>query len=168
MNWARDFDWDSAVKHHSEALKGIVETLFALLGLVGDSTVSRIPKSLHRAVLLVLRPAESAVRRLIVIAARSLVVKPIAPRPKPVGKIPRGGGSSRPPSFQLFDPRKYFKELSQRRIRYAKHPPRILFFGPDSKLDDLWPRPVAVPPPPSDGLASAVRLPQTPGPQAGA
>ncbi len=43
-------------------------------------------------------------------------------------------------------------------MRYAKHPPRILFLGPDSRIDDLWARPVAVPPPPSDGTVSAARL----------
>jgi hypothetical protein len=126
--------------------------------MLGEVTVSRIPKPLHSAVLLVLRPTESAVRRLIVIAARSLVVKVSPSRPMPKGlKIGKGNGS-RLPAFQLYDTRKYFPELSQRRVKYAKHPPRILFFGPDSRIDDLWPRPVAVPPPPSDGLVNAQRI----------
>jgi hypothetical protein len=156
MNWARDFDWDSAVKHHSEAVKGIVETLFALVGLVGDSTVSRIPKSLHRAVLLVLRPAESAVRRLIVMAARGVVVKLVASRPMAKGRKIGKGEGDRLPSFQLYDTRKDFPELRQRRVKYAKNPPRIHFFP----YDTLVPRTlsVAVSPPPPDGLASAVRL----------
>ena len=51
-----------------------------LLGLVGGAPVSRIPPTLHRAVLRVLRPAESALRRLIVVAARGLVVEPAPPR----------------------------------------------------------------------------------------
>ena len=72
MDWA--MDWDLAIKRNSEALKGIVAALFAMLGLDGSETVSRIPHPLHRAVLRVLRPAESAVRRLVVIAARGLVV----------------------------------------------------------------------------------------------
>ena len=74
-------DWDLAIKRNSEALKGIIADLFAMLGLDGDTTVSRIPHPLHRAVLRVLRPAESAVRRLIVIAARGLVVKLAPSRP---------------------------------------------------------------------------------------
>ena len=73
MNWKTDFDWDGAIKHHSEALKGIVEALFAMLGLDGDDATERIARRLHRAVLRVLRPAESAVRRLIVAAARGVV-----------------------------------------------------------------------------------------------
>ena len=106
-------DWDLAIKRNSEALKGIVEVLFAMLGLAGEATVSRIPQPLHRAVLRVLWPAESAVRRLIVIAARGLVVKlkPAASRPMPAGPIGKGGGS-RLPSFQLFDTRKNFARAS--------------------------------------------------------
>ncbi len=36
-------DWDLAIKRNSEALKGIIETLFAMLGLDGKATVGRIP-----------------------------------------------------------------------------------------------------------------------------
>src|SRR5215213_12002376 len=133
MNWKMDFNWDGALKHHSEALKGIIAALFALLG---DVTVSRIPKPVYRAVLLVLRPAESALRRLIIIAARGLVVKVAPSRPVPKGTIIRKGGGSRLAAFQLYDTRKYFPELCQRRVKYAKYPPRIHFFGPGSKVDD--------------------------------
>jgi hypothetical protein len=155
-------DWDLAIKRNSEALKGIIAGLFAMLELAGGITVARIPQSLHSAVRRVLWPAESAVRRLIVIAARGLVVKlppsrPV-PRPKPVGKIGKGGGSSRPPSFQLFDTRKNF---AIRRRKFMRNPPRILFFGDNSRVDDLWPspRPVAAPPsPPCDALVNAVPL----------
>ena len=91
-------DWDLAIERNSEALKGIVAALFAMLGLDG-TTVSRIPHPLHRAVLRVLRPAESAVRRLIVIAARGLVVKLAPSRPMPAGKvIGKGSGHHVPPS----------------------------------------------------------------------
>ncbi len=152
-------DWDLAIKRNSEALKGIVEALFALLGLDGTETVGRIPHRLHRAVLRVLRPAESAVRRLIVVAARGLVVKVAPSRPMPKGhRIAKGSGPSRP-VFKLCDKRIFFPELSNRRVRYAKYPPRILFLGPDSRLDSLWSRPPpAPPPPPPDGLVTAARL----------
>ncbi|HEV7929768.1 MAG TPA: hypothetical protein VGP12_06505 [Nitrosospira sp.] len=145
-------DWDLAIKHNSEALNGIIAALFAMLGEV---TVSRLPRPVYYAVLRVLRPAESALRRLIVIAARGLVVKVAPSRPMPKGTIIGKGDKSRLPSFQLYDTRKYFPELSQRRIKYAKHPPRILFFGPDSRVDDLWPAPppaTSPAPPSSDGL----------------
>ena len=149
-------DWDLAIKRNSEALKGIVAALFALLG---DAKVTRLPRSVHSAVLQVLRPAESAVRRLIVIAARGLVVKPAPSRPMPEGRKIRKGGGSRPPAFKLCDTRKDLPELRESRIKYAKYPPRIHFFGPDSKVDDLWPSPppkAALPPP--DGLVKAERL----------
>ncbi len=152
-------DWARAIERNSEALKGIVEVLFAMLGLVGSATVSRIPQALHSAVLRVLRPAESAMRRLIIIAARGLVVKLAPSRPLPSGAIIGKGGNLRP-SFQLFDPRKNFPELRQRRIKYAKSPPRIHFFGDDSRVDALWPArpPVAAPVSPPDGLVNAERL----------
>jgi hypothetical protein len=108
-------DWARAIQRNSEALKGIIADLFAMLDLAGEATVARLPRSVHSAVLRVLRPAESAVRRLIVIAARGLVVKlaPARPglRPKPAKPTAKGIGSSRPPSFQLFDPRKRIKPI---------------------------------------------------------
>ena len=148
-------DWARAIERNSEALKGIVEGLFAMLGLAGEVTVSRIPQPLHRAVLRVLQPAESAVRRLVVIAARGLVVKLAPSRPKPVGPIGKGGGS-RPPSFQLFDPRKNFAELRQHRVKYTRNPPRIHFFPYDT-LSPARPA-IADPVSPPDGLVNAERL----------
>ena len=149
-------DWDLAVKRNSEALKRIVAALFAMLGLAGEAMVGRIPHPLHRAVLRVLRPAESAVRRLIVIAARGLVVKPVASRPMAKGQIIGKGGGNRPPSFQLFDTRKNFPELRKHRIKYTKNPPRIHFFPYDTLAPT--PKPVAAPAPPSDGLVNAERI----------
>ena len=129
----------------------------------------RLPRSVHSAVLRVLRPAESAVRRLIVIAARGLVVKlapsrPVSP-PKPAKPTAKGvGSSSRPPSFQLFDPRKRFKPV--RAMKSIQRVPRIAFLSPpDPTVAAIFaaraaraPAPAAVPPPPSDGLASAKSL----------
>src|SRR5687768_6335202 len=90
-------DWDLAIKRNSEALKEIIAGLFAMLELAGGITVAQLPRSVHSAVRRVLWPAESAMRRLIVIAARGLVVKLASPRPglrsKPVGAIRQGGGS---------------------------------------------------------------------------
>ena len=152
-------DWDLAIKRNSKVLKGIIEVLFALLGLDGTDAASRIPCSLHSAVLAVLRPAESAVRRLIVVAARNVVVKLAPPRPMPKGhKITKGSGN-RLPAFKLSDTRKYMPELHERRVKYSKYPPRILFLTPDSKVDDLWPsRPPKAALPPPDGLAPVTRL----------
>ena len=151
-------DWDLAIKRNSNALKGIIDVLFTLLGLDGTDAASRIPRSLHSAVLRVLRPAESAMRRLIVIAARGVMVKLAPSRPMAEGhRIGKGSGSSNP-SFQLFDPRKRLAPLRLRKIRRIV--PRIHFFGPDPRVAALFPvpKPVAEVPPPPDGLIDAARL----------
>jgi hypothetical protein len=153
-DWENIVDWDLAIKRNSKALKGIIEVLFALLGLDGTDAASRIPRSLHSAVLGVLRPAESAVRRLIVIAARNIVVKLAPSRPMTEGhRIVKGGGS-RPPSFQLFDPRKRLKPV--RAMKFTRMVPRIHFFPYDSLRPA--PSPVAAPELPPDGLVNAERL----------
>ena len=89
-------DWARAIERNSEALKDIVAALFAMLGLGGSDMAARIPQPLHRAVLRLLRPAESAMRRLIVIAARGLVVKAAPSRPMPVEPIIGKGGNHVP------------------------------------------------------------------------
>ncbi|HUQ35413.1 MAG TPA: hypothetical protein VM144_03455, partial [Aestuariivirga sp.] len=150
MDWK--MDWDLAIKRNSEALKGIIEALFVMLG---EATVSRLPRPVYYAVLRILRPAESAVRRLIIIAARGLAVKVTPSRPMPKGTIIGKGGTLRL-SFQLYDTRKDFPELRQHRVKYAKHPPRIHVFPYDTLVPIL--RPAAVPPPPPDGLVNAGRL----------
>ena len=151
-------DWDLAIKRNSEALKGIIEVLFALLGLDGTDAASRIPRSLHSAALGVLRPAESAVRRLIVIAARNVMVELAPSRPMPAGKVIGKGSGNSPPSFQLFDPRKRIKLA--RAMKVTRLVPRIHAFRPDPRVAALWPapRPVVEPPPPPDGRVSAMRI----------
>jgi hypothetical protein len=151
-------DWARAIERNSEALVRIVAELFAMLGLVGEANVSRIPQGLHRAVLRVLWPAESAVRRLIVIAARGLVVKLAASRPMSAEAIIRKGNGNSTPSFQLFDPRKNFNP--SRRRAFARIGPRIHVFGYDPRVVALFPapQPVVEPPPPPDGLVNAERL----------
>jgi hypothetical protein len=149
-------DWDLAIKRNSEALMTILEALFSMLGLADAETVTRIPRSVHSAVLRVLRPAESAVRRLVVIASRGLVVKPAPSRPMPAGPIGKSGHSR--PSFQLFDPRKNF--AGPRRRAFARIPPRIHIFGSDPRVAALWSarQPAPDPAPPPDGLVNAERL----------
>ena len=149
-------DWARAIERNSEALKGIVEALFAMLGLAGAAPVARLPHSVHRAVLRVLRPAESAVRRLVVIAARGLVVKLAPSRPMSAGPIGKGGHLR--PSFQLFDPRKNF--ALSRRGTATRMLPRIHIFGSDPRVAALWSVPVrpADPAPPPDGFVNAERL----------
>ncbi len=102
-------DWNAAIEKNREALKRILAMLIAMaeVGLEGpfvffprkDATTSRqmlaekrpaaftLPRHLHRFVLRLLRPAEAAARRLIIVAARGLTLPPLRPyRPATPGK----------------------------------------------------------------------------------
>jgi hypothetical protein len=151
-------DWARAIERNSEALKGILAALFAMLGLQGGASVARLPRPLHSAVLRVLRPAESAVRRLIVIAARGLAVKLPPARPLAPGRVIIGrGGHPRYP-FQLFDPRKRFAAPRGASVTLAL--PRIHIFASDPRVAALWrtPEPAAAPARPPDDSVNAERL----------
>ncbi len=70
-----------------------------------------LPRALYAAILLILRPAESAIRRLIVIAARGLVLKPRPSRQLPAFFASCASATgSHTPSFQLIDPLKHFDQ----------------------------------------------------------
>ena len=73
-------DWNAAIEKNRDALKRILATLVAMADMAGGS--STLPRHLYRAVLRLLRPAESAARRLIILAARGLVVTLPPPRPR--------------------------------------------------------------------------------------
>src|SRR5688572_18508918 len=117
-------DWAVAIERHREPLLRIVAALFAMIGLSEAGAVERLSRPVYRAVLLVLRPAEAAVRRLIIVAARGMVVKPSRVRSLPAGLIISGKGQGRV-SFQLFDPRRRFD--SGRPTRSPRPQPRIRF-----------------------------------------
>jgi hypothetical protein len=68
-------DWAAQIDRNRLALISIVATLFAMVGL------GRVVTGLRLEILRTLRPAESAVRRLIVMAARGVVVKPTVSMP---------------------------------------------------------------------------------------
>ena len=151
-------DWTLYISHNRDALLRLVASLFALVGLVEGGSVSRLPRSVQRAVLFILRPAESALRRLIFALSRGMPMPVYRPRPAPNGDIPRGDGSGeRVPPFQLFDPRKSFPELSQggRRPKPGQGP-RILFF--DGYDDPPEPEPEKPLRDPDDAAALIARL----------
>jgi hypothetical protein len=130
--------------------------LAAILAMLEDRG-ERIPRALHRAILRLLCPAESAVRRLIVIAARGLVAKLPATRPLPAGlAIPRKPGGRA--AFRLFDRRKAL--ALQRRSRGPRSIPRIHVFMPDAPLAHLWAKAKPAAPPPADDTVAAQRLRQ--------
>jgi hypothetical protein len=151
-------DWTLAIEKNREALKRILVMLVAMIEAAGGNTrgqcplfaeVSELPRNaapaeinepsptlprqLHRLVLSLLRPAEAAVRRLIIVAAHGLVVE-LSPsrrrtaKPKPAltrrngfgtgivirpGPLPEWARALAPKrsgalSFPLFDPLKRF------------------------------------------------------------
>lgn len=116
-------DWAAAIGKNREALRRILASLVAMAGLgphpearAEGEPRSTLPRDLHRAVLRLLRPAEAAARRLIVIAARGLVVAlpalktktvPPAPPAKPSLAILRSLGIAivLPPGARIESPR---------------------------------------------------------------
>ena len=91
-------DWALAIEKNRDALKRVLAMLVAMIEAAGGGASglsdcgarqTTLPRHLHRFVLRLLRPAEAAARRLIIIAARGLVVKlPPLRLPKP-GPQPR-------------------------------------------------------------------------------
>ena len=85
-------EWDCVVEHNREALKRILAMMVTMVAagaaaVAGEAARPTLPRHLYRAVLAILHPAESAARRLIVVAARGLVVpkprlKPCVPKPR--------------------------------------------------------------------------------------
>jgi hypothetical protein len=113
-------DWTLAIKRNREQLKDIVLGLFVLAKMRVGGSLFTLERDVLSAIMLVLRPAESAVRRLIVIAAFGL--KPstsigssrqrgdwsdLTLRGGDVGAADRGTREG-PKAFKLFDPLKSF------------------------------------------------------------
>ncbi|GAB4363167.1 MAG: hypothetical protein Kow0026_27510 [Oricola sp.] len=113
------FDWKRAVERNLDELIGIVTRLFVMAGIRTGRSVVLLPRGLRLRILSILRPAEFAARRLIVMAACGLVrdvkLRPVPdgpgePRPTPEGgpASSEAGGVPRRPAFALFDPFKRF------------------------------------------------------------
>ena len=115
-------DWPLAITRNRDALQRIVAALFAMLAAAASTSPAcgrgdpqdrsgsfTLPRHLYAAILLILRPAESALRRLILIAAKGLALKPCAARLAPAG-LPAfpSDRTSKTPAFALFDPLKRF------------------------------------------------------------
>ena len=114
-------DWTLAIKRNRDQLKDIVRALFVLAKMRVGGSLFTLPRSSFSMIMLVLRPAESAVRRLILIAAHRLGTAALTssrlrgPEAGETGgslwSVPgiagrRGEFSTR--AFKLFDPLKSF------------------------------------------------------------
>jgi hypothetical protein len=156
--------WDDAVVRNAAALAGVVAQLLAVLSLYGGVRAARLPRVVHARIIRVLRPAESALRRLIVIAARGVIAEPALEHTGRTERIVTGHTLPRQPasimSFQLFDPRKRF---SAQRVIYTTLIPRVSFIAPDAPFSPLSAQPQMSREPPlimadSDRHISARRL----------
>jgi hypothetical protein len=125
--YADRMDWALAIERNRLPLLRIVAALFAMIGLGETGVVARVSRPVYRAVLMVLRPAEAAVRRLIVVAARGMVVAPKAARPAVSGRMISTRKGQGRVSFQLFDPRRVLPGDHGRYHAGARGNPRARF-----------------------------------------
>jgi hypothetical protein len=107
-------DWNAAIEKNREALKRVLAMLVAMAGLRAPAPT--LPRHLHRTVLGLLRPAEAAARRLIIVMARGLVLalpRPRKPKPKRMTRrtagradmpMPLENLARRVPPLPLLDP----------------------------------------------------------------
>jgi hypothetical protein len=144
-------DWNLYIERNRGMLLGTIMGLFALIGLAEGSAVERLSRPVYRRALTVLKSAESAVRRLIIVMARDIKVEPRPKRPRPSRPVSAGKGKSkgegsgqnRPPSFPLCDPQKRSDAGQRRRRRHkGRNPePRIRFLDYDPRIpESIWPR----------------------------
>lgn len=94
-------DWNAAIEKNRQALKRVLEALVAMAGLAGGRPV--MPRHRRIALLRLLRPAESAARRLVVVLAQTLMVVPRALRRGASRRKARRGAKPSTPSLPLFD-----------------------------------------------------------------
>ncbi len=136
-------NWTLALEHNQAILLRNVAWLFAWLRLEVGGSVETMSRLRHSTILFVLRPSESAYRRLILVAVFVLGTSV----PLDAGQItrilqgarrPHGARRARtgPPPFKLTDTRKHF-DLYPDRPKYARGPgPRVTDFWSDDPVFD--------------------------------
>ena len=190
-----EMDGSVPIEQNREALKRILAMLIAMAELgsrgqftffrqegSGSSEVARaeksklspaltpafsLPRHVYRAILMLLRPAESAARRLIIAAARGIVVAlppPRKPKPKPPIRGPRAFMPVNPKrrckraprslNLSLLDPLKRHFRVRRRYVpAYAA--PRIRWLGGFDSPFLPKPPPPPAPPSPDDPIDAA-------------
>jgi hypothetical protein len=166
-------DSNSAIERWRVPLLAIILELFAKIGLSEGATLERLSKPLHRLILSRLRTAEAAVRRLIIAAARDIVVEPRPERPARAARKPptkdkdQSTAEAKPkrkrrPLFNLFDALKRHTRIFKKKRR--KFNPRITYFHHDPRIPEFLRSPAPVPAAPvveervDDGTVSARHL----------
>jgi hypothetical protein len=136
-------DWPLVIDRNRKALLMIIVTLMASLGVLGGGRLTTLPYFLYHRALSIVRPAESALRRLIVIVAHEMALRGFKLR---VGKragldeflislrpLPRDEPAI--PTFNLIDPLKIF----------GREAPDVdgFGFGENAHEQDISPLPAA-------------------------
>jgi hypothetical protein len=111
-------DWQLAITRNREALAAIIMALIKSLGLSQGGVLTTLPLHIYTRALAILRPAESGVRRLIMIAAHEMALRGMKLRVRRQGGLAEFLYSHRPnphagpaiPAFSLIDPLKSFRE----------------------------------------------------------
>ncbi len=107
-------DWPLAIDKNRERLLRIVIALMASLGLVKGGMLTTLPRFIYRKALLIIRPAEAAVRRLIMMAAYEMELSRVKLRARRTNDAGHNDFSfaaslqQRLPSFNMIDPLKTF------------------------------------------------------------
>jgi hypothetical protein len=105
-------DWQLAITRNREALAAIIMALIKSLGLSQGGTLTTLPILIYARALAIIRPAESAVRRLIMIAAIQLSPSQFRLRPPRASQtdfaLLRQRAAIPIPAFNLIDPLKTF------------------------------------------------------------
>ncbi|MEM5502118.1 hypothetical protein WNY59_11000 [Ahrensia kielensis] len=123
-------DWQAAINLNRDALLRVLGTLLAIV-------TPHLSRQSRSAILRVLRPAESAARRLIVIAAK--LYKEAQRKPASMAqsnRLPNFAAfkpTAKTPRFKLFDPRKRLIEF-QKPKQISKFMPRISVIGVSNPL----------------------------------
>jgi len=155
-------------EHYRLALLRVVAELFVLAGMTSDSVViEKLPRHVRNAILLVLRPAESAARRLVAAKAKKLDLPEYIAPPKRARSGNKGKArGQRPPQFNLIDPRKFFAELHPNRRPLRSTPKReastepqiqVRIAGFDGQPDFIiWSEPKAALTPDDEVTATAI------------
>ena len=161
-------DRASTIEHWRLSLLAELLKLCAEIGLSGGGTLERMPKPVHRYALRILRTVESAARRLILAAARDIVVEPpperaprsAKPRQKPSAKP---GGEAKPRRkrkllFNLFDALRrvgrFFRKKKRRGPEPHVHSIESFFRQKDAEIAAAQAKQQIV----DDGMVSAKNL----------
>ena len=107
-------DWELAIRRNREDLMKIVVMIYMAMamGIAVGASVKTLPRRVYNAAQRILRPAESAVRRVIFMRMHEMTVPEYGSRPRSTTKSkPRPRSTTeRIPAFRLIDPRKNFNE----------------------------------------------------------